>query len=153
QKTTTAEELSMSRFTTSFASARKVAFVGTACAMMMWGVPAAYATPETLTLIFSASGFTPTAPVDPVMGSITLTFDPTVSVNTDTATGITLDSLNINADLVGSQLVFQYANFGSESVLTFGTNQNGAGLGVQSGQNQFEAVIENPDPTVLSSGA
>lgn len=137
----------------SASSAKEFMFLGAALAVMALATSPAYAVPETLTLDFTASNFSPTAPVDPVMGEITLTFDPTVNVNSDTAAGITLDNLNINADLVANQLEFQYADFGFESVLTFGTNQGGGGLGVQSDQNQFEAVIEDPDTSVLSAGA
>jgi hypothetical protein len=48
----------------------------------------------TETISFNASGFTSGAPVDPVFGSFTITFDPTVDV-TDQTTGITLNSINI----------------------------------------------------------
>ncbi len=78
-------------------------------------IGAAYALPITETINFTASGFPAGAPVDPVMGSFTITLDPTVSV-LGGGTTITLDSINItpsanalfflyDADLQGGFLV------------------------------------------------
>jgi hypothetical protein len=73
---------------------------------------------------FSASGFTSvptgtTALTDPVTGSFTITFDPTLSYTNDTA-DITLNSLNIS---LGSALSFSYTS----STLTLGGLDGGAG--------------------------
>ena len=59
---------------------------------------------ETLTIDFTASGFTPAAPVDPVQGSVTLTLDTAVAVLDQTA-GIILNNLNLQVD---SPIGFQY---------------------------------------------
>ena len=59
---------------------------------------------ETITIDFTASHFTPAAPVDPVQGSVTLTLDTAVAVVDQTA-GITLNSLNVQLD---SPIAFQY---------------------------------------------
>src|SRR5215469_4055152 len=133
---------------TSATYVKKLMLVGTAFAAIALAMPVANASPVTLTLNFTGSGFSPAAPVDPVTGEITLTFDPTVDVNADSTAGITLDNINIPVDLVHNQLAFQYQNFGFESVLTFGTNQGGAGLGADSGSNDFEVVVEDPVTSV-----
>lgn len=49
------------------------------------------------------------APVDPVMGSFTITFDPTMSYS-DSTSGITLGSLNL---ILGSPFAFTYYGPGS----------------------------------------
>jgi hypothetical protein len=64
----------------------------------------ANASPLTLTIDFTASGFPAGAPVDPVQGSVTLTLDTAVAVADQTA-GITLNSLNLQLD---SPICFQY---------------------------------------------
>ena len=66
----------------------------------------AQATVITRTYIFTASGFTggpPTAAFDPVMGSVTVTFDNAASINTDQTAGVTLNSLNLPHGTVGIQ--------------------------------------------------
>src|SRR5689334_11633264 len=62
---------------------------------------------------FTASNFSvfngsSPVPTDPVMGSFTITFDPTQTYN-DSTQGITLNSLNIN---LGSALSFVYSPTG-----------------------------------------
>jgi hypothetical protein len=53
---------------------------------------------------FTASSFRAGAPVDPVIGSFTITFDPTTSVNVGTT--ITLNDLNITPSV--NPLFFAY---------------------------------------------
>lgn len=66
---------------------------------------------------FTASGFTSAfgqaAPTDPVNGSFTITFDPTMTY-TDETVGITLKSLNITLD---SALSFDYSPTGNPNGL------------------------------------
>jgi PEP-CTERM motif len=77
---------------------------------------------------FSASNFTigegpDPAPVDPVTGSFTISFDPTLTY-TDQIAGITLDSLNI---ALGSSLSFSYSTTGGlAGVLVVGGVQDTA---------------------------
>jgi hypothetical protein len=54
---------------------------------------------------FSANTFSAGAPTDPVTGSFTITFDPTMTY-ADSTSGITLNSLNITLD---SALSFDYS--------------------------------------------
>jgi hypothetical protein len=63
------------------------------CALIL-NVGGAKAAMITETINFTASGFQPAgAPVDPVMGSFTITLDP--AVNTSFATTITFNNVNI----------------------------------------------------------
>ena len=57
------------------------------------------------TIDFSATGFFTPAPVDPVIGSISITFDNAADIS-QTATGVTLNSINITFD--PSDLAFIY---------------------------------------------
>ncbi len=59
---------------------------------------AAQAAPITRTYDFNASGFSGGAPTDPVIGSVTVTFDPMGGDVIDQTTDITLNSLNIALD-------------------------------------------------------
>jgi len=83
---------------------------------------------ETITIDFTASGFTPAAPVDPVQGSVTLTLDPTVQVVNQT-TDITLNSLNIQ---LNSPIAFEYhpVALGNavDTLVIGGVNAGAAGL-------------------------
>ena len=92
----------------------------------------AQATPITRTFDFSATSFVGNfgglAPVDPVTGNITVTFDPMGGDVTGQTTGITLNALNI---ALGSTLAFDYSVF--SDVLTIGgldNETNGVGLNV-----------------------
>jgi hypothetical protein len=77
---------------------------------------------------FTASDFTvgtgsDPAPVDPVMGSFTISFDPTQDYTDETA-GITLDTLNI---ALGSALSFSYSTTGTfAGILVVGGINDGA---------------------------
>jgi len=87
------------------------------------------AAPITNNVLFSAKGFTSVfgqpAPVTPVTGSFTITFDPTLTY-TDQTAGITLKTLNIT---LGSALSFSFSPTGtSANELFVGGVQNGAGV-------------------------
>jgi hypothetical protein len=70
-----------------------VALAAAGCALAL-GVGGATAATITETIKFTASGFQPAgAPVDPVMGSFTITLDPTV--DTSFATTITFQNVDI----------------------------------------------------------
>ena len=62
-------------------------------------IASAHAAPITLNLDFSASGFGPDAPVDPVVGSFSVTFDNATEL-TDVTAGISVSGLNIALDSV-----------------------------------------------------
>jgi len=113
-------------------------------ALLAVGVAAA--TPAKANLItetigFNAFGFSFLAgtqskpPVDPVFGSFTITFDPTVTVTNQTS-GITLNSINITFT---DTLAFNVDGAGR---LTVGGLANGAG-GVVSNTNDFFLIIDN----------
>lgn len=72
-----------------------------------------------------SSAFSQAAPVSPVAGSFTITFDPTLTY-TDQTAGITLKNLNI---ALGSALSFSFSPTGpSANELVVGGAQDGAGL-------------------------
>ena len=79
-------------------------------AILTAALPSAAAQGSTITstIDFTATAFTTygsgSPPVDPVMGSVTVTYDPTVSVTNETS-GIHLNYLNIN---LGSPISFSY---------------------------------------------
>jgi hypothetical protein len=69
------------------------------------------------TVDFSATGFTTgvgtgSAPTDPVTGSFTITFDPSLTYADPTTAGITLNNLNI---ALGSQIGFYYSPTGASA--------------------------------------
>jgi len=87
--------------------------IAVSAAMLVATLPARAATVSDY-VTFSATSFSGgappsytggTAPVDPVTGAFTITFDPTQTY-TDSTTGITLNSLNISLD---SALSFTYS--------------------------------------------
>lgn len=84
----------------------------------------------TLNYDFSASGFFPVGPVDPLMGTVALSFDNTLD-HLDETTGITISSLNIP---LGSVPAFTYYQAFDE--LIFGGVFDGAN-GVLQGTNDF----------------
>ena len=73
-------------------------FAVAGCVLLL-GVGTASASLVTETISFTATNFFPpgAAPVDPVMGSVTVTFDPTVNGSGSA----TLNSLNINVGAIG----------------------------------------------------
>jgi hypothetical protein len=78
-------------------------------------------------------GSTP-APVNPVIGSFTVTFDPTLDY-APTATGVTVNSLNI---LFISPVFFSYNH--TADLLKIGDTANLAG--VQQGTNEFNLQVQ-----------
>jgi hypothetical protein len=83
----------------------------------------------------SSGGGAP-APVSHVVGSITVTFDPTVAIY-DVTSGITLNSLNLP---LASAIGFSFTPFGS---LTFGGIGSGV-AGASSGTDDFEVAFFSP---------
>jgi len=77
-------------------------WVSAACIFAL-GIGPANAIAITETINFTASGFAG-APIEPVIGSFTITFDPTTSINVGTT--ITLDNLNITPS--ANPLFFNY---------------------------------------------
>jgi hypothetical protein len=84
------------------------------------GVSRAEAEPITLSFGFIATGFGPGAPVDPVTGSFTITFDNSTNL-VDQTTGLTYSHLNIALDSAPS---FSYGRVAD--VLVLGAAVNGA---------------------------
>jgi hypothetical protein len=78
-----------------------------------------------------------TAPVDPVTGSFTITFDPTQTYSD--STGITLNTLNIS---LGSSLAFDYSPSTGELVVG-GSSDGAASVFLESGNPDFYIQILN----------
>ena len=118
------------------------AWVGLA---MMGMAGTANATLITQQIDFTASGFPAAAPTDPVIGSVTLTYDPMGGDITNQTTDITLNSLNIS--IAGTVIAFSYD--ASSDLLSVGGLVDGAG--VTFGTNDFVFSILNVStaPTAL----
>lgn len=104
------------------------------------------AAPVTLTYLFSASNFLPPgAPVSPVTGSFTVTFDPTTTALAQTS-GITQNSLNLT---IGSTRGFNHLIAGD--TLQIGATQNLI-TGVLPFTNDFFIVFTNAstNPTFVN---
>ncbi len=116
----------------------------TALGMIATSVQAA---PVTRTFTFTATDFIGLAPVDPAMGTFTVTFDPAGLVEVFDQTSISLVSLNFS---LGSQLSFGYrpaldqlvigglqdgANFLSDGNFDFGVAFTGASGAMQTPTN------------------
>jgi hypothetical protein len=101
----------------------------------------ALAAPVTLTIEFTASAFLPAAPVDPVTGSITVSFDNGGFIFDETA-GITLNALNIG---LASTIAFTYLP--GADVLFIGGLENGV-FDVGNGTTDFllEVAGVTPNP-------
>ncbi len=113
-------------------------------ALLALGISAgsAHASLITLDYDFSASGFFgAVAPVDPVIGSFSLTFD-NASDLTDVTTGISLADLNIS---LGSAPAFDYVT-ASDTLVVGGLNggANGVGGGVDDFWIDIESASTNP---------
>jgi hypothetical protein len=93
------------------------------------------ASPITLNYDFSASGFPSGAPVDPVMGSLSVTFDDTLTYTNETS-GIVVSNLNIPVD---SAPAFSYVPSPID-VLYIGGSANGV-FGFPAGTNDFAMAI------------
>jgi hypothetical protein len=114
---------------------------GLAAAVAALWVSSAAAATITRTYAFTTTDLQPgsgsiAAPVSPVTGSFTVTFDPDVAVY-DVTTGITLNALNIP---LASPLSFSFTPFG---MLAFGGLASGVSA-VQQGQSDFELAIWQP---------
>ena len=98
-----------------------------AAGALIWA--AAHAAAVTDTYHFVASGFGPGAPQDPVSGSVTLTFDPTVPTS-----GVAVDSISL--DIFGRDYTTQNTAFGFNGLDLFvdGTLN---GTAVLPGTNDF----------------
>ena len=94
--------------------------LATAAALLLGSAGLAKAALITQTYNITASGFGAGAPVDPVTGSFTVTFDNASDILADTTSGITVNSLNI---AVGSAVGFNYSTAGD--ILDIGGIQNG----------------------------
>jgi hypothetical protein len=113
----------------------------------------AHAATVTETFDFSATNFAfingIPAPVDPVVGSFTLTFDPT-STYTDSTTGIVLNSLNIP---LGSAISFDY-NPTTDFLVVGGLNLGASTIAITPAQDDFYLQVNNftTDPSVHQLG-
>ena len=99
----------------------------------------------TLNYDFSASGFPSGAPVDPVTGSFSVTFDDTI-IDTDETSGIVVSNLNIPLD---SAPAFRYHQSGD--VLYIGGSANGV-FGFPPGTDDFAMAISGastPSPNLF----
>ena len=138
-----------------------------AAAMVTFAAGAASAAVITDTFTFTAAGFQSAfgqpVPVDPVTGSVTVTFDPTQTYFNQTA-GITMNSLNLTLD--SSAVSFNYSptatSFSDGSALDAGELIiGGAELGAAlvqispTTQNDFYVHIDNAAtaPPMINSPA
>jgi hypothetical protein len=105
----------------------------------------ANALPITQTYEFTATGFASSAPVDPVTGSVTVTFDPMGVDVFDQVTGITVNSLNLQLSSAPAFSYFTYTGnyYSATKLLIVGGIYSGAS-GVASNTNDFYVVIGNP---------
>ena len=99
------------------------------------GASRAEADPVTLSFGFVASGFEPGAPVDPVTGSFTVSFDNSTSVLNQTA-GFAYHDLNIKLDSAPS---FDYGQ--ALDVLVLGAAASGGANVVGTGENDLFFAI------------
>ena len=90
---------------------------------------------------FSVGGFGAGAPVDPVIGSFTITFDNSAEIVNSTS-GITLDGLNLTLSSPISFTYFDSTNISFPDTLFVGGLQNGANALV-SGTNDFGVGISS----------
>jgi hypothetical protein len=107
-------------------------------------VASAHAAPISLNYDFTASGFRAGAPVDPVVGSFSVTFENATDL-TDVTASVSVTNLNIPVD---SEIGFTY--FVAGDVLAIGGLQNGANA-VVVGANDFLITLlgaSTPSPTV-----
>ena len=117
----------------------KVLSISTAIAILTAACGTAVnASTTTFDVSFSASNFFPAgAPKDPVIGSFTVTFDPTINYFTDTTTGITLNTLNIN---LGSTFGFLYNS--TSGAFEVGGTASGV-FAVTNNTDDFQLFIAN----------
>jgi hypothetical protein len=106
-------------------------------ALLLGGVGLAEAALITQTYNITASGFGAGAPVDPVTGSFTVTFDNASDI-ADTTSGITVNSLNI---AVGSTVGFTYYTSLGDILFIGGTNSGVFGIQLQPTTSDFLLAI------------
>ena len=117
------------------ANMRVASFIGALLFSGLVWVQGAAASTIAQAIDFTASNFVSippghTAPVDPVIGSFLLNFDPTLDTTNDT--NITVNALNINLGGVGGDLKFDYT--ASTKLLQVHT---GDSIGVSGGTNSL----------------
>ena len=93
----------------------------------------------TVNVSFSVGGFGPGAPVDPVIGSYSVTFDPDDGAVEDESSGASLNSLNIALD---SPFVFTYIP-ASDFLIVGGSNGGAAAIQISPFTNDFFAGISD----------
>jgi hypothetical protein len=81
------------------------------------------------------STFHGSPPVDPVMGSVTITYDPSVALGSLATTGITINSLNIKFG--GAPIAFDYSPAAFGGSLVFGTEVVPGTIGIGNASDDF----------------
>ena len=116
-----------------------------ATCILALGAGPANATTITETINFTASGFQPAgAPVDPVMGSFTITLDPTVDTPfTVPPVGTTITFNNVNITPGASAPFFFYIANSSGGSLTVCSPAFPASCGETAGFNAFDVRMVN----------
>jgi hypothetical protein len=109
------------------------------CAMALTLAPARAATITDI-IDFTASGFEPGAPVDPVTGSFTITFDPTVQ-NFTVGTSVVVNSINIVGGGTPFFLYFPDVFGGVLAVCSAADPFPACSVGA--GENSYSILIEN----------
>jgi hypothetical protein len=126
--------------------------VGTCTLALGLGVGPANATTITETINFTASGFGAGAPVDPVMGSFTITLDPTVDTPFSVPpVGTTITFNNVNITPGANAPFFFYSANSSGGFLTACSPAFTASCGETAGLNAFDIRMVNfqSSPTFL----
>src|SRR5262245_36223492 len=114
-------------------------WIAAACILAL-GAGTANAITITETIDFTARGFTPAgAPVDPVIGSFTITLDPAVLVQR--ATTVTLNNVNITPS--ANALSFDYIPSINGGLLTVCSSALLPPCSVAAGMNSFFITIRN----------
>jgi hypothetical protein len=124
-----------------------VALAAAGCGLAL-GAGGATAAMITETIKFTASGFQPAgAPVDPVMGSFTITLDPTV----DTSFATTITFQNVNIPPGANAPFFFYGANSSGGFLTVCSPAFPSSCGETAGFNAFDVRMVNfqSTPTFL----
>ena len=127
-----------------------VALAATGCVLAL-SIAAAHAGTITETINFTASGFGVGAPVDPVMGSFTITLDPTVDTPFSVPpVGTTITFNNINITPGADAPSFFYSANTSGGFLT-ACSPAFSGCGEAAGFNAFDVRMVNfqSTPTFL----
>jgi hypothetical protein len=115
------------------------------CAIVLGAEATGHASPITDTIDFTATDFATiigsgSAPVDPVIGTFTITFDPFVAT---TGTTITLNNINIQLTDNAPLFFVTRTDFPSEGQLVVCFNPSNATCGASSTDNSFTLDIFN----------